>query len=127
MVRSVDQEVDRIELLAEQYMGPLVRELRRQGIEANPIFELAPEPAGQIVRLAKAVEADLIVMATHGRSGLDRLRHGSVTEQVLRHSDIPLLAFGRMPLKSLLAREAPAPAMASSTSEVAHLNLNPVG
>jgi hypothetical protein len=35
------------------------------------------------------------------------------------------LAFGRIPLKSLIAEEAPAPAMASRTTEVHHLNLNP--
>ena len=125
MVRSVDQEVERIELLAQQYMGPLVRQLQGLGVEADGRCEIG-SPAEEIVRLAELVEADLIAMATHGRSGLDRLRHGSVTEQVLRHSHIPLLAFGRIPLKSLIAEEAPAQTMASGTTEVPHLNLNPV-
>ena len=110
MVRSADQEVDRIALLAEQYMGPLVRQLQRLGVGVDSRIDLGHEAANDIVRLAEAAEADLIVMATHGRSGLDRLRHGSVTEQVLRHSHIPLLAFGRVPLKSLLAEEVQAPA-----------------
>ena len=117
MVRSVDQEVDRIECLADQYMAPLVRQLQRLGVEANSTSELGHETANDIVRLAEAAEADLIVMATHGRSGLDRLRHGSVTEQVLRHSHIPLLAFGRIPLKSLVAVAAQVPARSVKAAE----------
>jgi nucleotide-binding universal stress UspA family protein len=34
---------------------------------------------------------DLIVMATHGRSGVDRLLHGSVAAHVLHHTHVPLL------------------------------------
>lgn len=44
-----------------------------------------------IVDQAKAVGADLIVMATHGRTGLSRLLLGSVTERVLRSSKCPVL------------------------------------
>lgn len=49
------------------------------------------DAAGKIVDLAISREADLIVMATHGRTGLPRWIKGSVTEQVLRASPIPLL------------------------------------
>lgn len=38
---------------------------------------------------------DLIVMSTHGRSGVDRFLMGSVTERVLRVSDVPVLAVKR--------------------------------
>lgn len=41
--------------------------------------------------LAEAKNHDLIVMGTHGRSGLDRLMLGSVTEAVLHRSDKPVL------------------------------------
>src|SRR5690349_18496218 len=48
-------------------------------------------PAHEIVKYASDVEADLIVMGTHGRSGFDRLTLGSVTEKVLRKAPCPVL------------------------------------
>ncbi len=49
------------------------------------------DPAAAILRVAGELEADLIVMGTHGRTGLDRLLMGSVAEQVLRETDCPVL------------------------------------
>jgi nucleotide-binding universal stress UspA family protein len=48
--------------------------------------------ANEILRVAAQVRADLIVMGTHGRSGLSRLLLGSVAETVLRAATVPLLA-----------------------------------
>jgi len=48
-------------------------------------------PAMEIVRKAKAGDADLIAMSTHGRSGLGRLMFGSVADQVLREAGMPIL------------------------------------
>lgn len=49
------------------------------------------KPAEEILRLARTGEMDLIVMATQGRTGLRRLVGGSVTEEVLRHAEVPVL------------------------------------
>jgi len=49
------------------------------------------EPAEQIDRFASENKIDLIVMGTHGRTGLARLLTGSVTEQALRHTPCPVL------------------------------------
>lgn len=49
------------------------------------------EPGPGIVSLAEKDQADLIVMATHGRSGLGRVLMGSVAEYVLRHAPCPVL------------------------------------
>ena len=49
------------------------------------------DAVGQILDAARFHQADLIVMTTHGRSGLSRLVTGSVTEQVLRRARVPLL------------------------------------
>lgn len=40
---------------------------------------------------AKAWEAELLVLGTHGRRGIDRLLAGSVAEQVVRHAELPVL------------------------------------
>jgi nucleotide-binding universal stress UspA family protein len=49
------------------------------------------DTAAEIVRLARALRADLIVMGTHGRTGLGRLLLGSVAEAVLRRAPCPVL------------------------------------
>jgi nucleotide-binding universal stress UspA family protein len=59
-----------------------------------------------IVRLARELPADLIVMGTHGRTGLGRLLVGSVAEQVMRHAPCPVLTL-KTPLPE--GSEEPAP------------------
>lgn len=44
-----------------------------------------------VVETAESVQADLIVMGSHGRSGLEKLVLGSVTQAVLSHTHLPLL------------------------------------
>jgi nucleotide-binding universal stress UspA family protein/quercetin dioxygenase-like cupin family protein len=48
-------------------------------------------PANEILSLARAQNCDVIVMGTHGRTGLDRLLTGSVAEEVLRKADCPVM------------------------------------
>lgn len=50
------------------------------------------DPAELILNTAVEKECDMIIMSTHGRSGLNRWLYGSVTEKVLRHADCPVLA-----------------------------------
>jgi nucleotide-binding universal stress UspA family protein/quercetin dioxygenase-like cupin family protein len=50
------------------------------------------EAAAEILRLAKALKCDLIVMGTHGRTGFSRFLTGSVAEEVLRKAVCPVLA-----------------------------------
>jgi nucleotide-binding universal stress UspA family protein len=52
---------------------------------------LQGDPATEIVRYGRDVGADLIVMGTHGRTGLDRLLMGSVAEKVLRDAACSVL------------------------------------
>lgn len=50
------------------------------------------DPAKEILRLAEERNVDLIVMGTHGTTGLARLLHGSVCAEVLRKSTCPVMA-----------------------------------
>jgi nucleotide-binding universal stress UspA family protein/quercetin dioxygenase-like cupin family protein len=61
----------------------------------------------EILRLAQALKCDLIVMGTHGRTGLDRLLTGSVAEEVLRKAVCPVLVV-RMPPAEAVQAEAEA-------------------
>jgi nucleotide-binding universal stress UspA family protein len=65
---------------------------RLQAVGATPVVEVSfSDPADEIVFFAKHYGADLIAMATHGRSGLNRLLHGSITESVLHRAPCPML------------------------------------
>jgi universal stress protein A len=61
------------------------------------------DPATTILRAAQEIHADLIVMGTHGRTGLGRLLMGSVAEQVVRKAPCPVLT-----VKTPLPEAAPA-------------------
>jgi nucleotide-binding universal stress UspA family protein len=49
------------------------------------------DPVEVILRVAQEIDASLIVMGTHGRTGLGRILMGSVAEQILRRADCPVL------------------------------------
>ena len=53
------------------------------------------EPHGEILDYAEGHDVDMIVMCTHGRSGLSRFLIGSVTEAVIRGTERPVLAVHR--------------------------------
>lgn len=77
--------------------------LERLGDSVEPSAELAidtikevipGEPATVITKYARDNAIDLIVMGTHGRTGLSHLALGSVAERVIRSSDCPVLVMG---------------------------------
>jgi acetoin utilization protein AcuB len=78
----------------EAYARRKMAELERKelvGIKHQLLVVLG-DPAQAILKAARQVEADLIVMATHGRHGLLYLFLGSVVESVLRRAPCPVLA-----------------------------------
>jgi nucleotide-binding universal stress UspA family protein len=72
---------------------------------------LRGEPAAEIVRAAQEHGCDLIVIGTHGRTGLPRLLLGSVAEGVMRRAQCPVLT-----VKSPVAAAAPAAEPATPTT-----------
>jgi len=52
---------------------------------------LRGDPVEEIVRYARFRDCDLIVMATHGRTGVAHIMVGSVAEKIVRHSPVPVL------------------------------------
>ena len=58
------------------------------------------DPIGEIVRLADEEQVDMIVMGTHGRTGLTRLLMGSVAEAVVRRANCPVLTVKHPPSDS---------------------------
>ena len=72
-------------------MIALENKLRAKGLTVTRRVISGTDAAHEIIQAGKEVNADLTVMSTHGRSGLDKLVLGSVAEKVLRHGEIPLL------------------------------------
>jgi nucleotide-binding universal stress UspA family protein len=72
------------------YLDGVAAELRQQGLCTTTLVGTG-DPAQQILEVATIARADLIVMATHGRSGLQRLMLGSVADKVLHRTSAPVL------------------------------------
>ena len=62
-----------------------------KGVKVKPILAKSDVVSDALIAAAKKHKADIIVMASHGRKGVKRLLLGSETQQVLTHSDIPVL------------------------------------
>lgn len=75
---------------AQQYLEAIQEDLCEQGIETRVLLR-DRSPAEDILNVASTENIDLIVMSTHGRSGLGRWAFGSVAEKVARHSPCPVL------------------------------------
>ena len=70
----------------------LERACRKRGLKVRTLLQIGA-PARLIVDTAAKTKADLIVMATHGRTGVSRLLMGSVAERVVRTASCPVLTF----------------------------------
>jgi universal stress protein A len=75
---------------AREELDGLVAFLHERGMPAHSVLR-SGGPAEEIVATAEVEHADLIVMGTHGRSGLTHVLMGSVAESVVRRSSCPVL------------------------------------
>jgi nucleotide-binding universal stress UspA family protein len=92
---------------AEDYLAAVAARIRKAGATNVETSVWYGPPAEAIVEAAELPGVELIVMTTHGRSGLGRLVLGSVAETVLRATTIPIL----------LLRDREAPLMPTATGE----------
>ena len=79
--------VDELKKAAQNFLNMSKQHLGDDSIQT---IVVEGEFEESIVGTAKEMNADIIVMGSHGRRGLDKLLLGSVTEQVLHKTDIPL-------------------------------------
>jgi nucleotide-binding universal stress UspA family protein len=83
---------ENLEAEAADYLRLLVDQLQEQGLRASArtVHESGPV-ADTIIACAHEVEADLIAMSTHGRTGPSRWLLGSVADRVVRGAGMPVL------------------------------------
>jgi nucleotide-binding universal stress UspA family protein len=75
---------------SEEALDARANDLRQRGIKASRRVQTGA-PSEEIVKIAEEERADLIVMGTHGRAGLNHLLLGSVAERVVRLATCPVL------------------------------------
>ena len=76
---------------AQKAWSPIEREAKRADVRCATLLMVNSKPWEGVLKAARALKCDAIVMASHGRSGLGRLFLGSETQRVLAHSRIPIL------------------------------------
>jgi len=76
---------------AEEYLAGVKAKLEKTGTKGIETHVWYGPAAPAVVEAAKVQKVDLIVMSTHGRSGLGRIIFGSVAESVLRGTRVPIL------------------------------------
>ena len=76
---------------AERYLTNLADEVRKRGRKVTSMVRTGQQVAGEIIDFARESGADLIVMYTHGRSGITSWVLGSVALKVLTRAQTPIL------------------------------------
>jgi nucleotide-binding universal stress UspA family protein len=115
--RVRDHEVE-LEHDAQRYLEATAERLHGRGLRHVRRVLWHGEPEQAIVNAAVRERVQLVAMSTHGRSGLDRLRFGSVAEAVVRRAPVPvLLARGVAPWGEAGIRRILVPLDGSPASE----------
>ncbi len=91
---SIRKEVEKIEeerkLFARSYLNEVISRFKQNGIEFRAYVLVGPV-ADKLVDYVDANEIDLVLIATHGRSGISRWVRGSIADRVLRSARAPVL------------------------------------
>jgi len=89
------QDIERIEKQWNEAAHSLIEKIKAdgaaQGVTVEPVIAKSDLVAEAIIATAQKYDCDLIVMASHGRRGIQRMLLGSETQHVLTHSHVPVL------------------------------------
>jgi nucleotide-binding universal stress UspA family protein len=78
---------------AKKHVNAIAKEAQKAGVDFEPMVQTARTPYEGIVDAAKKRRCDLILMSSHGRTGLMRLAVGSVADKVIQLSKVPVLVY----------------------------------
>lgn len=78
---------------AGDYLRTVKKIATNAGVECDTVHTTSDRPYEEIIKMAEKKGCDLILMASHGRHGLEGLLLGSETQKVLTHSKTPVLVF----------------------------------
>ncbi len=86
----VKREEDTAEKWGKDYLAKVVKEMKAAGVVAKSVVRKGTA-ADRILDYIKRNGVDLVIMSTHGRSGVARWALGSVSDRVIRYADCPVL------------------------------------
>ena len=95
-VPGLDNLLDALEKEGQKATTDVAARAKDRGIETTTAVRQG-NPHDDILSYAEENDIDVIVMGTHGRTGVKRALLGSVTEDIVRHSEIPVLTVHRAP------------------------------
>jgi len=94
MLEDTKEQYDRqSKVQAEQFLGVIKRAAEKAGVNCDTEYVTSSHPYEMIIKAAEKKGCDLIMMASHGRRGMQGLLIGSETQKVLTHAKIPVLVF----------------------------------
>ena len=82
---------DRAAAHAKEILDPVREAAGKAGVKCDTVVATGDLPYEMIIKQAKRSKCDMIMMASHGRSGIKSILLGSETVKVLAHSKIPVL------------------------------------
>ena len=90
---TIDRFEAAIQTVGKKHVDAIGKLAKAAGVPFVAVVTNANTPHDGIIAAAKKQKCDAIVLASHGRSGLTKLFMGSVTQQVLAHSKIPVVVY----------------------------------
>ncbi len=84
--------LDALKQSGEQALESVVERVEEVGVDVGEASVVVGSPFREIVDYADEADVDCIVMGTRGRSGINRVLLGSVTERVIRKTNVPVIA-----------------------------------
>jgi nucleotide-binding universal stress UspA family protein len=94
MLETTREDYNRAsEKRAEEFLRHVKRVAAGAGVECDTVHAISDQPFREIIRIAERKDCDLILMASHGRKGLEGILLGSETQKVLTHSKTPVLVY----------------------------------
>jgi nucleotide-binding universal stress UspA family protein len=96
----VKQETAHMQQQCRVYLSQAEKKLRESGLKITTQSSLGSNVAEEIIDFAAKNGVDLIIVATHGRSGVSRWAFGSIANKVLLSSPVPVMVIRPEELKS---------------------------
>jgi nucleotide-binding universal stress UspA family protein len=96
----VKQETAHMQQQCRVYLSQAEKKLRESGLKITTQSSLGSNVAEEIIDFASQNKVDLIIVATHGRSGVSRWAFGSIANKILQSSPVPVMVIRPGEMKS---------------------------
>lgn len=91
--KTIDSFEDGIRIAAQKRVDAVGKLAKAAGVTFTTLVTKANSADEGIIKAAKKQQCDVIIMASHGRGGIAKLFMGSVTQNVLAHSKVPVIVY----------------------------------